>query len=703
MTHPWWGKEAQERAASRVRLVKVPGSTIAQPELLPSSRRAVIEEVNSRIGGFTPEWTNRRSSDAGVALVQLFGEQMEPVLERLNLLPRKSLIEFLNITGAKNLPPTAAEAMLEFTIAESAPESVLIPSGFQVSAPPAAGEGDPVVFETAMSLYGAPSRIEKMYVQESGSFLEVDSTTSFRSFGDKPIPGRALLLGLAGEVAPSRFLSVGIGIAAVAGTPPPVSAGGIDPIPVAPAPMLRWEVLDGVSYEVAEVVRDETGGLYRSGIIELSLPRQWRPGRPEGLEDKVDPNLRWLRLRIVYGQYSESPRFSFVKLNMTRAVAARTIFDEVLEPVPDGKGRQMRLSQTPIIPGTLVLEVDDGSFETPPGLGNVSVADTEPATDEESLIDLEAASPFGRRWTEVEDLLEFGSDDEVYVLDPETGIVTFGDGVNGAALPKGFRHVRATSYRVGGGAAGAVEADSIQTMLSSIAFVSGVTNPLPASGGMDRESQQNAIRRGPQEFRARGRAVTVADYALMATRAPGAQVIRAHAVSGFHPALPGNPIPGVVGVFVVPPDRNEGPPTPDENTLRAVSQELSKKLAPIGVEIVVAAPRYHRIRVIAGVVIDPAVDQSKTIRRLLDELNTYLHPLKGGEDGQGWPFGQTLQYTVLIRRLLARVRGLLAVSTLNFVVDGLRVLACQDFVPSPHALFWPEGHDIIVRESEGSL
>jgi len=706
MSEPWWGKEAGPNP--QVRLVPVQGSTISQPELLPGSRRAVIAEIRSRINGYTPEWTNFRKSDAGAALVQLFGEQMEPVLERLNLLPNKSLIEFLNITGAKNLAATPAESMLEFTIADGAPESVLIPRGFQVSAPPATGEGDPVVFETEFDLYGAPSKIDKVYVQEGGSFIEVDSKSPdpFGPFGDRPIPGRALLLGLAGEVAPSRFLSLGIGIAAVAGTPPPSSAGGIDPVPVAAAPVLRWEVLDGASYEAAEAVRDETGGLFRGGIVELSLPRRWRPGRPDGLEDKVDANLRWLRLRIVFGQFDESPRFSFVKLNTTRAVAARTIRDEILEPVPDSQGRQMQVTQTPVIPGSLILEVDDGSFESPldlpsPISGGESTVD-ESATEQVS-VEAEPAASFGRRWKQVDDLLDHGSDDEVYTLDPESGIVTFGDGVNGMALPQGFRHVRAARYRVGGGAAGAVDVDEIKTLLSSVAFVSAVTNPLPASGGTDRESQQNAVRRGPQEFRARGRAVTVADYSLMAMRAPGAQIVRAHAVSGFHPSLPGRPIPGVVGVFVVPPDRGEGPPTPDENALRAVSQHLSKKLAPLGVEVVVAAPRYHKIRAIAGIVIAPAADSSETIRRLLNELNTYLHPLTGGEDGQGWPFGGTLQYSVLVRRLLARTRGLLAVSTLNFVVDGLRDLGCADVTPTPNALFWPEVHDVIVRESEGSL
>jgi len=698
MTQPWWGKEAQPNP--RVSIVRNPVSSSGQPELQTSTRSATVEAIRSRIPAYTPEWTNYRSTDAGRALLQLFSEQIEPTWQRLNLLPRKALIEFLSISGVTNLPATPAEAQLEFSVSDGATESILVPRGFQVSAPPATGQGDPVIFETEFDLYAAPAKIEKLYVQESSSFLELDvkSTAPFLPFGDNPIPGRALLVGLSGA-APSHDISFGIGIADVAGVPPPVPAGGIEPVTSTFAPLLAWEVLDGASYVPLEVTRDETGGFFRSGIIELVLPRRWRQGRPEGLEDKEDQQLRWLRLRIVFGEYDPSPRFSYLKLNVTRALAARTIRDEILEPVADSQGRQLRVSQTPVIPNSLVLEVDDGAFNSP--IQNEIDQLNQTSTSNQQTVDA-TASTFGRQWSEVESLLLSGSEAEVYSLDSESGIVTFGDGVHGKQLPQGFRNVRAASYRVGGGTAGAVPADSITTMLSSAPFINAVTNPLPASGGTDRETQIDAVRRGPQEFRARGRAVTVADYALMAMRTPGAQVARAFGVSGFHPLLPGRPIPGVVGVFVVPPDRGEGPPTPDQDTLRAVASNLSEKLAPLGAEIVVAAPRYQRIRAIANIVADPT-DVSGTIRRLLSELNTYLHPLTGGDDGQGWPFGGRLQYSVLVRRLLARVSGLLAISTLNFELDGLRILRCQDVPAAPYALFWPENHDVVVQQSEGPV
>jgi len=469
-------------------------------------------------------------------------------------------------------------------------------------------------------------------------------------------------------------LSLGIGVASPPGQPPPASSGGLEPLPVPPGPLLSWEILDGGSFKQLEIIRDETGGLVRSGVIELALPKQWRVGpRPAGLEG--DKPLRWLQLRILFGQYRDDPTLSFIKLNMVAAIAARTIRDEVLQPVPNSRGRVLRLSQTPILPKTLQLEVDEGDLAAG-GDGQVRI------------------------WKEVDDLSSYGPEDRVYVLDHESGLVNFGNGLQGLAVPPGFRNVRAVSYRVGGGAAGAVDAKAINSLVSSAPFINGVDNPLPATGGSDTETQESALRRGPQEIRSRGRAVTIADYELMALRTPGAQVRRAHAVSGLHPSYPGQPIPGVVGIFIVPPDRNEGPPTPDEGTLRSVAEGLSQSLGPVGIEVAAAAPRYHRIRVELGVVLSAFADEGSAVREVLKTLNTYFHPLTGGDDGNGWPFGGSIRNSALLRRLLA-VDGVSAIPRLNIVLDGSRIRGCTDVAIEPHSLLWSDAHEVVVIEAGG--
>src|SRR5262249_25354445 len=208
------------------------------------------------------------------------------------------------------------------------------------------------------------------------------------------------------------------------------------------------------------------------------------------------------------------------------------------------------------------------------------------------------------------------------------GEVTFGDGHQGRALPQGFRNVRAVSYQALSAAPARIDVGTVSTAIDSLEFLSKVSNPLPATGGGPGETPAQTLKRGPLEIRTRSRAVTVADYPLLAMRAEGAQVARAFAVSGLHPQYPGRPIPGVVGVFVLPPDRGEGtPPTPDPETLRAVATYLSTRAAPAGVDVVAAAPRYHAVEVDAAIVLDAGADAGATVRSVLVALSNYLHPL----------------------------------------------------------------------------
>ena len=132
-----------------------------------------------------------------MALVRLFSEQMEPALSRLNRLPEKTFVEFLNIAGVQLMPATPAKTLLEFSVADGAPQSVLVSRGFQVGAQPAVGSGDLVIFETERDLYAAPANIEEAYSQQRGLFLEVDvegkdENARFLPFGKRGGPGRAL-------------------------------------------------------------------------------------------------------------------------------------------------------------------------------------------------------------------------------------------------------------------------------------------------------------------------------------------------------------------------------------------------------------------------------------------------------------------------------------------------------------------------------
>ena len=62
----------------------------------------------------------------------------------------------------------------------------------------------------------------------------------------------------------------------------------------------------------------------------------------------------------------------------------------------------------------------------------------------------------------------------------------FGNGEHGARLPTGSANIKAT-YRYGIGRGGNVDAWKISQLATHPLGLQGVINPLPASGGADRE------------------------------------------------------------------------------------------------------------------------------------------------------------------------------------------------------------------------
>jgi hypothetical protein len=90
------------------------------------------------------------------------------------------------------------------------------------------------------------------------------------------------------------------------------------------------------------------------------------------------------------------------------------------------------------------------------------------------------------------------------------------------------------------------------------------------------------------------------------------------------------------------------------------------------------------------------VSRGDAVRDALKLFNSFFDPVTGGDDGQGWPFGGTLSYSALVRKLLSEVNGITAVPRLAFVVDGVRRPTCTDFPISPNSLLWPAEHQVLA-------
>lgn len=132
-------------------------------------------------------------------------------------------------------------------------------------------------------------------------------------------------------------------------------------------------------------------------------------------------------------------------------------------------------------------------------------------------------------WTQVDTLAASGPLDRhctVEVDERETAWIVFGDGTHGAAPPSGRNNIVAR-YRTGHGTAANVALGAIARMPQPAPFLEGSANVLPASGGADRESPQEAKLQARNRVRTLERAVSLADHADLALTYSGIAKTRA--------------------------------------------------------------------------------------------------------------------------------------------------------------------------------
>lgn len=392
-----------------------------------------------------------------------------------------------------------------------------------------------------------------------------------------------------------------------------------------------------------------------------------------GYSDPAVPEqaMAWLRVRLNDTAYTPVLLNGFF-LNTVPATAAVTRVEEILGTSDGRPAQQFILAKTPVYfdPETsapdLLLEVVEAGQSTP--------------------------------WQRVNDFFGATSHDEIFQLDEATGRITFGDGVYGR-IPIAGATLIARRYRFGGGDQGNVGADTITKIKTSLRMVDSVTNPRAAVGGRAMESLENAKLRAPHELKTRDRAVTAEDFALLAKQTPGVPVHTAYALA--QRALNSDqitliPRDGAVTVVILPANTASETPQPSEAQLDAVCAYLNPRRL-ITTELYVTGPRYLPIDSLS---LEVRARQSADLQTVSDgiygQLLRYFHPLTGGEENKGWPFGEDI-YLGNLYDLLLQVEGVRRVVRLQVRLQGVPDNECVDFLPVP------EGHLLHLRRDRIQL
>ncbi|GAA2807273.1 putative baseplate assembly protein [Crossiella cryophila] len=585
--------------------------TLPAPNLDDRRFQDLVDDAKRLVMRRCPEWTDHNVSDPGVTLIETFAYLTDVLLYRVNRVPDRLYVKFLELIGVRLFPPVAARAPATCWLSAPATAPVRVPEGTEVSTLGGNPE-DTVVFSTTRDLDLLPCALQSLHTKEIDGEDSVDHTARLRleqpcpAFASPPAPGDLLLVALT-EPVPCCAVRLDVSCE--------IEGVGVDP----DRPPLVWEAWDGADWVNCPVSTDETGGLNRSGAIVLHLPETHQASVLDG------ERAGWVRARVVEAEPGQPAyRASPVLRGLTAgtvggtvgAVHAQPVRDEVLGEAEGVAGQRFQLARPPVLAeaGELVLEVGSAEGWT--------------------------------RWQRVAHFAESGPEDRHFVLDAAGGVVEFGPllrqrdgGVRQfGAVPAAGAAVRMTRYATGGGRRGNVVRGALQALTATIPFVAAVENLVAAQGGVDGETVEQAKARGPQTLRSRDRAVTAEDYEVLAAEA-APELSRVRCVPGAD---------GELRLLVVPSAANPlgrlrfEDLVPRADTVERVVRRLAE-VRVAGVRVVVEPPRYKGITVVARLVPLPGAVADQVREEALTALHSFLNPLSGGPDGTGWPFGRPVQ------------------------------------------------------------
>ncbi len=670
---------------------------LPSPILDDRSYQQLRDELIRRIPVYAPEWTDRNASDPGITLIELFAFLGENLLFRFNQIPDATKLAFLRMLQIPLRPATTARAMVTMANTDPAGGGVLVAIGTEMRA-------GAVPFQSSTEVLAWPLEITAMGkivspepdAPDSKEFAQasIDARGGIQA-GEKAayyisrvVPGdpsaldaAAIDFSIATEPVDYQKSVDGAIWIAVRSTKTtvlsklasqPISLGFVpDPVvasmdQVEPCPGLVstdngpemiWEASTGVidgnglpTFTSIKVEGDTTRGLAQQGCVQLRLPdditslgvyalddmdRAGTDSFPPEIEDEklAATVLFWLRATR-RDPARPLGKLLFVGINATEVAQMVSAPAEFVGTGTAQASQLYTLVHKPVVAGTTRIQVEETSGWTD--------------------------------WQSVDGFENSTEDSRHYVLDPEAGTLTFGNGVRGHAPQIGER-IRALEYRYGGGASGNVAAKAISKVIA-VDNVK-VSNPLPAFGGAESESVAEGLERVPGEFRRHDRAVTESDFQELALATPGAAVGRADCLALFDPRTKADDAAGVVTVVVWPRVDLKHPnaPMPDRTLLSQVCRWLDARRL-VTTELNVIPPTYRKIAVSVGLQAKPGYG-IEAVRRWVElVIRQYLAPLPPyGPSGGGWPLGRAV-YGPELEAAALQVEGVQFIECLRLAV-----------------------------------
>lgn len=536
----------------------------------------LVAEAVALIPRYAPEWTDHNIHDPGITLLELLAYLVEQDIYRVNQIPDRHRLKFLQLIGFAPEPPQPAKTVLALTL-NSGASSHNLPAGLLF-------EGDGLPFRTTQPVTVIDTAIETVLVDD-GTTIKNQTRLwrdglPFALLGADPAPGAAFYIGFdhplpVGEPI-SLWLDVGrrlkqpIHINDDCGPRPPswpCDDVGTAFLPSDDPPILShhsvrlaWEVWDGTEWVrlLDDEITDPTYGLTFNGRIDLTIPAAMA-------ETTVgdSPASFFLRCRLIDGRPDIAPQLHRLWLNaapVEQLEAARTVYPIAPGVIPTeaplpGERQHLRvevdadgvitvLEVNEAAPVALVIEYDAATASDPgrlmmtwfyAGTGNNLPEQTV------ELIGPPVANVAvqigGETWTERPDFDASGPDDAHFTLDAQSGVIAFGDGRRGrtpdAAILVRYNRTAAADGNLKAAASWTLANTPVNAALlgddpiTVTADFATIANPIPAWGGSDAEPLNHAAGRAAETLWAHerlvetcGRCITLDQQDVLHLKAP---------------------------------------------------------------------------------------------------------------------------------------------------------------------------------------
>lgn len=603
-------------------------------------QRDLVDEARKRITTYCPEWTEYNLSDPGITLIELFAWMTELMVYRLNKVPDKNYIKFLEMLGLQRHPASSSRTELTFWLSTAIPltpnnpQTVHINEGLEVHSDMT---DEPVIFTTDRALEIVPPllahiRTGSEFNRNHISRLGLETFYPFNHV--KPVEGDTFYLGFdAANNISGHLLQIQFECE-------PTEAVGIR----RDDPPWVWECLaaDGIWQEVKlsqrDGEKDTTGGLNNeNGSLVLYLPLSLRENPLFGL------TAIWLRCRIeqrnpLQGMYSESPKVknmqAFTIGASTTAMHSVFVKGESVG-VSDGEsGQTMHLSHSPVL----------------------NFVEGETVEVEE----IRAGNKVFIPWIQVNDFSKSTRYDRHFVFENAAGTIRFGPSVrqpDGTVIqygkvPESGMEVKVSRYRYGGGVNGNLPAGSLTSISIPMAYISRASNLIRATGGRDQETLEELKLRAQRELQAQRRAVTAQDFEQF-TLSFSRSIARAKCLTTGR-SVDGSS--GTVTVVVVPAvgDSLRSGNLSSLHIQDGLALDIRTHLDQyrlMTTALQIREPHYIGVKVKAKIIPQDYVQDAEVENQVRTEIQRYLSPLalddqtpafQHGERWDGWQFGRDL-------------------------------------------------------------